>query len=442
MNLFTPEELAAACRPLSEAAAAALDGGRTDELRYLLGRMSVGHCELYFGYLDWIARLAGKVLRDRGEARFEAASREVARFLMAPVAERVRAGDDLGAMATLVDLWVHQLGRLVPLGETEQEAAFAAEPCGSGGRLLLGGLYETRPRVYPRLRDGTPVFCRVCAHLQEALNEAAGRPFWTATPEPARTGHCRMRFRKGPGLPARLLSREDAERMTTPRCQRALEKLDRGQRDLHPLLADQHTEWRPLHDLLCLWVTALFCRVNREEGLGYLTELVWETYVELFAVNYLLYAAQDERSVFRSLARIWHYHQANYRVTEEVDRFVFHLDPCGSGGRLYRGEMGLDGSFRYGAGMLSEIREAADITFGRSPFPAYCIHCAATNRDQFLGKPWAFIVDGDAMGAPGESCRQYLYKKDASRTAPPALLAQVGLSEVEPLQKEFVPCIS
>jgi len=99
----------------------------------------------------------------------------------------------------------------------------------------------------------------------------------------------------------------------------------------------------------------------------------------------------------------------------------------------------IPGVFRYGTGMLCESREADDITFQRAPFPIYCIHCAATNRDQFEGKPWSFVVDGEAMSAPSMPCIQYLYKKEAPRTAPPQLLKQVGLAEAKPLDEEYIP---
>jgi hypothetical protein len=438
MMLYAPEELAAETRSLSEMALEALEGGDLDEVRFLLGRMSVGHFELYFGYLDWVTRMAGKIWLDFGEAYFEDTSRKIARFLMAPYAEGLRAGNEKGAILDIVTLWRHQLGGIDPLGETENEVAFSLAPCGSGGRLVLGGLYEAFPRKYPRLRDHTPLFCRICQHLQGALNEQGGKPFWSAVPEQERTGFCRLRFSKQKTKGTWLFKTGEAYGLITPRCRQALRRLDTQRRDIHDLLRDQHTEWRPLHDLLNLWVTALFSVIYEDRGMAYLSELVWETYVTMFEFTYRMYSSMDNKSLFRNLVRLWYYHQATFRVTEEEDRFAFHLDPCGSGGRLYRGEVLNPGVFRYGTGLLCESREADDITFQRAPFPIYCIHCAATNRDQFEGKPWSFVVEGEAMSEPSKPCIQYLYKKDAPRVPQPHLLEQVGLSEAEPLDKEYV----
>ncbi len=435
--LYTPEQLRIESRSLSETAIEALDRGNLDQVRFLLGRMSVGHSELYFGYLDWITRMAGKILQDFGESYFEDTSGRIARFLMAPFAKDLREGKEKATLAAVMALWCHQLGRIVPYGETENEMAFTLCPCGSGGRLVLGAFYEAFPRKYPRLRDGMPIFCGICRHLQGALNEQSGRAFWSAVPDGRRTGSCRVLFSKQETKGTFLFNAEEIHTLITPRCRLALEHLRNNRRDIQDLLREQHTEWRPLHDLLNLWVTALFSVIYDEKGMPYLSELVWETYVSMFDSTYRMYSIMDTRSLFRNLVRMWYYHQATFRVTEEEDRFVFRLDPCGSGGRLYRGEVWMPGVFRYGTGMLCESREAGDITFQRAPFPIYCIHCAATNRDQFEGKPWSFVVDGEAMSAPSMPCVQYLYKKEAPRRAPPRLLKQVGLDEAKPLDEEY-----
>ncbi len=73
MKIFSPEALQEECRPLCDKAIDALDQGNMDLLRFLLGRMSVGHFELFYGYILWIAQVAGKVLNDFGESWFEEA---------------------------------------------------------------------------------------------------------------------------------------------------------------------------------------------------------------------------------------------------------------------------------------------------------------------------------------------------------------------------------
>ena len=134
------------------------------------------------------------------------------------------------------------------------------------------------------------------------------------------------------------------------------------------------------------------------------------------------------------MSKTWHYHVTKFRVEEEEDRFVFVLDPCGSGGRLYRGELHLD-SFHYGDELAPLIEEQHPIAFNRENAPAYCTHCASSNRNMFLGNPLVFVVDGMAQSSPGMPCRQYLYKKNAARTVEPELLAQVGMSGLLPVKQ-------
>jgi len=439
MKLFSEEALLEESRPLCDKAIDALDQGNMDILRFLLGRMSVGHFELYVGYVQWIVRVAGKILNDFGEPYFESTSQRVARFLMAPHVQDIKEGRGKKAVSELVNLWCHQLGPINYIGETEEEISFLFAPCGSGGRLRLESWYERNPALYPCTSKKTPVFCRICEHFQQAINNDLPEPFWLMTPSESALGHCRATFFKEKAYKKeRLFSQAEIKPLITPRVHQALERLDLGQKDIKPLLIDQHQEWRPLHDLYCLWISAMFSLVYQEKGMDYLSELLWETYVDMFDSSYRNYAMAEDRSLVSNIARIWHYHQASFQLTEEEDRFVFHLDPCGSGGRLYRGDMGKPGDFCYGKGLLCEITEAADITFQRAPYPIYCIHCAATNRDQFEGKPWAFLVDGSVLKQPSACCEQYIYKKNALLKAPPHLPSQVGLDEAKPLQKEYI----
>lgn len=439
MNLFTPEQLKEQTRPWSEMAEEALKTGQMDRLRFLLGRMSVGHSGLYIGYLNWTTRLAGKILNDFGEPFLNDMLARITAFLMAPYAASFLNGNEKQVFSDLAALWTMQVGRFGFQDETDNEVAFALAPCGSGGRLQLESWYENWPQAYPRMGNGTPVFCRICEHLQQALNRAAGKTIWSVVPDTLRTGFCRMSFIKNTTRGEFLFPPDEGYRLTTPRCAQALKKLDQGHHSILDLIKDQHTEWRPLHDFFCLFVTCIFSAAYKERGITYLRELVWETYVDMFdATTYRMYCIAEDRSLLLQIAHIWHYHQATFRIAEEADRFVFHLDPCGSGGRLFRGEMGGNDGFQYGSDLLCEITDAADITFLRSPYPAYCIHCGATNRDQLDGKPWAFLVDGNVLCRPEGKCLQFLYKKSAKRIAPPHLLSQVGLDAAKTLEKEYV----
>jgi len=151
---------------------------------------------------------------------------------------------------------------------------------------------------------------------------------------------------------------------------------------------------------------------------------------------YSVYDALDDLGLLRMFVQMWHYHQATFRVEEEEDRFAFILDPCGSGGRMYRSDMH-KARFQYGIGMPCLTQEPANISFNRKDFPVYCTHCASSNRDQFEGNPFTFVIDGHAMKDPTSPCIQYLYKKAARREVSPEMLAQVGIPDPKRRAKEY-----
>jgi hypothetical protein len=437
MKLFSPHQLQRETRPLSEKALDALEARDIDTLNLLLGRMSVGHQELYLGYIQWVLQMFGRIRHDLGEGLLDEVIKKSASFLMAPYAEAFQKGDEKGVFSEIVSLWRDQLGKVVPLSETAEEIAFSLIPCGSGGRVILEGWSETMPRLYPCWSDGSPIFCRACRALQQAFNDRCGTTVWSMEPDSRLAGACRMSLLKQRTKGHRLFDIQEIGDLTTPRCQRAIDAISRGDFSVQHLIRDQHLEWRPLHDFVCLWVTALLTAMYQERGTEYVDVLIRETYGKMFDSAYMMYSAMDTVSLFKNMVRMWYYHQASFRIEEEEDRFVFLLDPCGSGGRLYRGDMGKPG-YRYGTGMLCLMREPADVNFHRSDFPIYCTHCAVTNRDQFEGKPWAFVVDGSVMKEPLSPCVQYLYKKEARRDIDPAIPAQVGISKVSPLQEDYV----
>jgi hypothetical protein len=56
-------------------------------------------------------------------------------------------------------------------------------------------------------------------------------------------------------------------------------------------------------------------------------------------------------------------HHAELEVVEEEDRYVVHLDPCGTGGRLRRNKA------------VARTKEAHPWSWGKTDMPYYCSHC-------------------------------------------------------------------
>lgn len=434
MKYFTEEQLAIEIKPLSERAREALIDGDLDQVHALLNRMAVGHRELDTLGVQWLARMLGQVRAQEGESCLNNLLMAAGSYVMAPYAKDFLNGNEQQVVSEIIKIWRSQIAAtIVPVDESDTEIVFQLAPCGSGGRLMLEGWHETEPRFFSPCQDGTPIVCRCCQALQAAFNTACGETVWTTQINPRVAGGCRMQFSKQTTRGQRLFDAGALYELTTPRCRQAVSRLQAGDTDIASLIANQQHEWRPWHDLLVQLLCCIQSYVYTEKGTKYLDDFLKQTYDSAFAMFYPAYDALDDVTLFRLFVNLWHYHIARFTVTEEDDRFVFTLDPCGSGGRLLRGQMTKE-HFRYDAGLPCTMKAPADINFNREAFPIYCTHCASSNRDQFDGRPFAFIVDGHAQMDDHSPCIQYLYKKDAKREVESSLLVQVGRTSVAPLR--------
>jgi hypothetical protein len=213
---------------------------------------------------------------------------------------------------------------------------------------------------------------------------------------------------------------------------KALALLERGDtRAVHDVIHDQHLEWKPWHDFMLCWLEYTFAAFHEKGGYDLLNQAFVECYETVFYPRYAVFEQWSDAERLQRSAWSWYYHMGRIRIMEEEHRFVFILDPCGSGARLFRGDVNAP-PFRYGQPGAPLTQDTHVISFGRKDFPLYCSHCAATNRAQFEGLPLIFVVDGHAQLRPGMPCRQYLYKKGAPREVEPRLLQQVGLGHVAP----------
>ena len=96
-------------------------------------------------------------------------------------------------------------------------------------------------------------------------------------------------------------------------------------------------------------------------------------------------------------------------VTEDDEKVVITVNPCGSGGRLM--EMG---GYEPETGMAT-IKEACNITFGYEDFPMYCIHCPVMRAQDYERSGDMFFVREFVEGKPCPACQAIFYK-DQSKT--------------------------
>lgn len=409
---YTDDALAELARPVESHALEALQRGDLELLRRHLDEMARGHDGLDSLSAHAIARKAGKLRVDRGEVAVRAALTRIGAPLMTTWAAQWRAGEVREAVSDLVAVFRYQGDAgLQPLQETDDAACLERAPCGTGGRLERQRLPEHHPTAYGGWSDATSSFCQACRGCQQGSNEAAGLPAWTT--EKGLDGRCRLRFDKGAQRGQALFSAEERRLLTQTQVQQARERLDTGDTAIAALLEGQRKECRPWHDFAVVWL-AHFYAVALEVGEpDYLDETLTQTYQPAFVAGFARYGAMDDDALVHEIARTWNYHCADFRLHEEDERFVFTLDPCGSGGRLLRGQMWRD-LFRYGRPLSPTMPEPHPINFNRHNAPTYCTHRAASNR---------------AQQRAGMPCRTFVYKKDADRLRiDSALFTQLGLA--------------
>lgn len=431
MSLLSPEQLAAIARPPEQDAIAALRRGDPGALAQALEAMAQGNAGLDALSAHTLARKAGKLRQDLGETAALAALRRIGAQLMKTWIAQIRDGDLRGAIADLVAVFKHQGGvHMAPLQETDDAVWVDLAPCGSGGRIDRQQLPARHPAAYGGWTDGDNSLCQACKANQAALNDALGAPVWTSAK--GRDGACRLRFDKGAQRGQPLF--DEAERAALPltRLQQIRQRLDRGDTDIEPLLDGQRKDWMPWHDFGIVWLEYFYATAIEHGGADYLDETLAQTYEPAFVAGFPHFGAMGDEQRVRAMALTWNYHMADFTLREEDDRFVFTLDPCGSGGRLLRGQV-WRGMFHYGEPLAAKMAEPHPINFLRRDAPTYCTHCAASNRAQLKHVadpevPLFFVIDGRAQMKSGQPCRMFTYRKAAPRDhVDPALLRQIGL---------------
>ena len=97
-------------------------------------------------------------------------------------------------------------------------------------------------------------------------------------------------------------------------------------------------------------------------------------------------------------------HPGDFSITEDSEKFSFHMQPCGSGGRLWR--RGL-----YEPGRGGKVSETARTwTYNRQDFPYYCIHCSFLNEILPYEAIGALMWPVDPLEGPDDVCTWHLYK--------------------------------
>jgi len=197
---FTPEELDAMGTKTLDALTETIDSGDTDKAKKLAQKMYNEFLSQHDGYRNWVTSLLSEIGRQYGEEVLEEMMQKTVESWWVPNLEALadRSGGDRRAQVKMFAAGLR--GHLQPMEVTEDETTITMrmKPCGSGGRLVLEGLYEgdnafykvPGPSKMTYGRRDFPVYCAHEAAMEEIDIEKNGRPFVVVEPAAALGKDC------------------------------------------------------------------------------------------------------------------------------------------------------------------------------------------------------------------------------------------------------------
>jgi hypothetical protein len=129
-------------------------------------------------------------------------------------------------------------------------------------------------------------------------------------------------------------------------------------------------------------------------------EKFWRPYFQQRAGIWLKDSVSAEDRLYR-LTEFTRGHSGNFKVTEEEDRYVMKVDPCG----------GLHKLWRTNRSVVGLTKKAHPWSWGKKGIPYYCTHCCVCYEIlpiEISGYPFAIKLPPEK---PEDPCFTYYYKK-------------------------------
>jgi hypothetical protein len=183
------------------------------------------------------------------------------------------------------------------------------------------------------------------------------------------------------------------------------------------LLGDYVDFSRVLHDIYADWAWALLSlglRQFGEDKMEAMLRATMEPWVsaryqrsdEMGMVEQAWLAIEGMRGHFCGPER-----QGDVEVLEEQDRWILSFDPCGSGGRMRRGDPLNNTPSRYDSPFnFLDVRGPHPWTWGKAGVCLYCAHCALVNEILPIERIGYPIRVTEYPVRPEDKCRWIIYK--------------------------------
>jgi hypothetical protein len=235
----------------------------------------------------------------------------------------------------------------------------------------------------------------------------------------------------------RLIRADDWNDLGTPTQEMVARAVDQGLNDQAKTLARYVIpEGKALHDLFCDWIWDIFTKTGQlhgEEAVYNLCRSTQETWMMKRTWKGLMKMTVTERvhlnaEVMRS-HRCGPNQDGEIEIIEDEKRISIKMDPCGSGGRMRRGDPVDKTPSRLGPPYnFGVTRKPYPWSWNRKNVPYYCIHCAINEilPIEWGGYPlWVTGYTDDAS----KPCYWHFYKEP--RFIPAKYFQRLGFEKPE-----------
>ncbi|MEM4406283.1 MAG: hypothetical protein QXS68_04485 [Candidatus Methanomethylicaceae archaeon] len=235
----------------------------------------------------------------------------------------------------------------------------------------------------------------------------------------------------------RVIRSDDWERLGIPTHKLIMEAMENGRmQDAAELLEYLGMEGKSLHDLYCDWIWDMLTKVAqvygeekvywvcRETQGTWMLKRTWKAMVRMPVEDRVFITAEILRS-----HRCGPLQDGSLEVRDEGIRISLKMDPCGSGGRMRRGDPIAGTPSRLGPPYnFGVTQKAYPWSWGMVGVPYYCVHCAV---NEILPTEWGgypLWVTGFSLDAE-DPCYWFFYKRPED--IPDCFFERIGFSKKE-----------
>jgi hypothetical protein len=165
----------------------------------------------------------------------------------------------------------------------------------------------------------------------------------------------------------------------------------------------QFKEFYSMHEGYRDWIATMMSYIYNRLGDEALYEVLHEVFKD-FTFLAQIYRAESIKRQVQMLSAGFRGHLNSLKIEEDDEKVTVMMTPCGSGGRA-----ALSGSYNPPKNW-AKVKKAQRMTFGRTDFPVYCVHCALQDiiPMEDTGYPIWVIEPPAEIGK--EPCRCIIYK--------------------------------